>query len=184
VANALNRVRQDDVGFVMEFHLPYVALRRGARVSDARGLRNSRDMLRTPGDSAEDGVLYEAQISLLLVGVDEWYWTAYCCVETYFNSERSTEWYHENHRDAPSGGGKMDFHPVWNPREYFLLVLSRRMNQITMEWQHIVTSLDKTLDLYVRHYLSQILEMTTDRLPGEKVQRKPSTGKRFFCGRR
>lgn len=93
--------------------------------------------------------LYEAQISVVVVGVDEWVWTAYCCTETYFGSEESVDFYHERGLDAPLGGARPTHYPVWNPREYFLLVLTSRMNQIMKEWGNLVNALEERLQYHV-----------------------------------
>ena len=149
---------------MMEFQLPYVALRSDGTKRDPRNLRSSRPMLRSEGEN-DAGILYEAQISFLLVEVDEWYWTAYCFVETYFGSEKSIDWYREAPPepnqpisppfDGPTGGCQLSTLVVWNPREYFLFVFSRWMSQIAMEWNNIVSALDKKLDIYVRNPASR-----------------------------
>ena len=113
----------------MEFHLPYYALRKGASLNDdPRGLRRCGTLVSTNGKQAH---LYEAQISVLVTGVDEWFWTAYCFAETFFGSEESIQFYYENDFDAFTGGEKSASFPVWNPREYFLSILSRRLKQVT-----------------------------------------------------
>lgn len=132
----------------MEFHLPYVALRRENKKIDGRRIRSSEPMLGALNEQ-EDGILYEAQISFFVVGVDEWYWTATCLVETYFGSDESIQVYEELAMDGPSGGRNSSSQVVWNPREYFLLVFAARMAQITMEWHNIVSALDVKLDIHV-----------------------------------
>ena len=61
---------------------------------------------------------------------------------THFGSEESIQYYHENQLDALTGGEKSIQYPVWNPREYFLSVLSRRLKQVTKEWSNVVESLE------------------------------------------
>ncbi len=138
-------------GFVMEFHIPYFALRKSTTpMSDPRGLRKSGTFVRTYqiGDDYEQ--VHEAQISLLVAGVDEWYWTAYCCVDKYFGSEKTIQSYLDQQIDAPIGGAGRDTAlPVWNPREYFLIVLSRRLRQVTWEWSSLVAALDERLESHV-----------------------------------
>jgi hypothetical protein len=84
----------------------------------------------------EKDYYYEAHISLLVTGVDEWQWTAYFCVDTYFGAEESWEEYPSGNYgyDGPSGGWIWQKYPYWNPREYFLAVLMRRISQATTEW--------------------------------------------------
>jgi hypothetical protein len=137
------------MGFALEFHLPYLALRQAGSAADTRGLRETKRM---PGtmDTVEPEILYhEAQVSFLLVGVDEWFWTVYCCVDTFFGSERDAQWYKEYGFDACSGAGRMINEPVWNPREYFLIVLNRRLAQVAKEWTNAVSILEGRLASYV-----------------------------------
>ena len=71
----------------MEFHLPYLALRNGTRELDGRGKRKCLPMLRGVEGIGDDVFYYEAETSFLITGVDEWHWTAYCCVDTFFDGE-------------------------------------------------------------------------------------------------
>ena len=72
----------------MEFHLPYFALRKNASpISDLRGLRRSADSIRTHQVAIGFEQIHEAQISVLVTGIDEWYWTVYCSVDNYFGSK-------------------------------------------------------------------------------------------------
>ena len=99
---------------------------------------------------AEDDVCYhDAQISVLLTGVDEWYWTTYCIVDTFSNESENADTYFNMNCDGPSGGGRDEHFPEWNPREYFLLVLSRRFNQVAHEWDSTIQELINRLDTYV-----------------------------------
>lgn len=139
------------LGFTLEFHLPYYALRQhDSKLQDPRGLRRCGKFI--PGRSASSlpECLYEAQISVVIVGVDEWVWTAYCCTENYFGSEETVQFYHERGLDAPSGGARPTHYPVWNPREYFLFILALRVNQITKEWSNTVIALEERLQYHVR----------------------------------
>ena len=120
-----------------------------SRQNDARGLRRSCAFPSGLDSPELKERLYEAQVSVLVTGVDEWVWTAYCCVETYFGSEKSVKHYHENNLDALTGGETFSGFPVWNPREYFISVLSRRLRQITKEWSNIVEALEQWLRNYV-----------------------------------
>ena len=86
---------------------------------------------------------------MLITGVDEWFWTAYCCTDTYFGSEETIQFYHERKLDAPTGGSKSNMHPSWDPREYFLLVLSRRLGQVTKEWGNVINAFEGRLHHHV-----------------------------------
>ena len=149
-----DKTGSQDFGYAMEFHLPYYALRRGTSIkADARGLRRSGKIFCRILGSYEH--LHEAQISVLVTGVDEWFWTAYCFADTYFGSEESIQYYHKNELDALSGGEKSARSPVWNPREYFLSILSRRLKQVTKEWSNVIESLEIRLRTYVRSIFTE-----------------------------
>ena len=138
-----------DFGFAMEFHLPYLALRKSRRCQDPRKKRNSHIMLRAVEHTPPDNFYYEAQTSFLITGVDEWHWTAYCCVDSFFDQEQEPDWYLQSQFDGPSGGSRLQSQPVWNPREYFLVVFSRRLTQASREWKNIIDVLNSRLNTFV-----------------------------------
>ena len=142
--------------FIMEFHLSYCALRTGKSSWDNRGLRGAQSMVPfyieppEPSQPPHEQLFYhDVQISFLMTGVDEWYWTAYCCVDTLSEDTENPQTYDDIGADGPSGGARQGY-PVWNPREYFLLVLSRRWKQVTREWETMIEELLARLDTYVR----------------------------------
>jgi hypothetical protein len=154
---------------MLEFHIPYLALRdkgspEDSRRGPGRSLRRSDYLPAREIDDEPDFMYHEAQISFLLFGPDEWFWTAYCFVDTYFGSEYTTEEYLNATTgppvnasvplDAPTGGAKFLNEPVWNPREYFLLVLARRMEQVSKEWSDLVAAVNERLESYVCPVLS------------------------------
>ncbi|ETI29380.1 hypothetical protein G647_01833 [Cladophialophora carrionii CBS 160.54] len=143
--------------FTMEFHLPYCALRRAdasfdPRNFDPRGLRRAYPMLPNYKQPQDQLYYYDAQISVLVTGVDEWYWTAYCCVDTFSKEPEKVETYMRHKSDGPSAGGGAEHYPLWNPREYFLLVLSRRCTQVAREWEAVINDLIARLDTYETAY--------------------------------
>ena len=143
----------------MEFHVPFYALRRGPEKQDNRRLddhclRTSRALpLGRPEEESHD-FYHEAHASLLVTGVDEWVWTAYFCVDTYFGAESNWQSYPNigsSGHDGPTGGWIFQKHPFWNPREYFLAVLKRRMIQVTAEWTVLIDTYQQRLNHYVRN---------------------------------
>ncbi|KAJ0416422.1 hypothetical protein BJY00DRAFT_234757 [Aspergillus carlsbadensis] len=137
--------------YTFEFHIPYFALRRSSAGMETFKSHTNR---RTGEFQAsfslcagcEREFFHEAQVSVLLVGIDEWVWTLYCLVETHFSETgpENVEHYIQpgGNWDAPSGEGSSYSRPVWNPREYFLLVLSRRLRQVRFEWANLVETLE------------------------------------------
>ena len=150
-------------GFSMEFHLPFYTLRhssevqRDTRIYSEQGrrrpLRRCEQLPPELSDHLKNEFLYEAQISVLITGFDEWFWTAYCFVDTFFSKEEPAKFCYDREVDAPSGGERWIGYPVWNPREYFLFILARRFRQATKEWSIVVRTLDARLQSSVYHVL-------------------------------
>ena len=98
--------------------------------------------------------LYEAQISVMVTGLDDWVWTAYCFVDVYFKAQN-----HPEQVECLSNyGTKLDPHscgqypadrPIWSPREYFLRTLSSRIEQVKQEWDNAVSILTQNMQTYV-----------------------------------
>ena len=141
-----------DYKFEFEFHLSYVALRHVGAGKDPRGLRDHITMIEpldaTVG-SQQDLICYDAATSCVVFGKNDSNWKSYCNVETWFDSEHDVQAYLDTGRDGPSGGARLASEPCWNPREYFLLVLCRRLMQLGMEWGHLSTVLMERLNTYV-----------------------------------
>lgn len=141
--------------YALEFHIPYFALRKSFSTSEKLhsnivGRRSGvfADSFTRNCEPGQKEFFHEAQVSVLLVGIDEWVWTLYCLVEDQFeemHDPAELEQHVTNMRDAPSGNYASYTMPIWNPREYFLLVLCRRMGQATLEWQNLVETLDQRL---------------------------------------
>ncbi|KAL2872393.1 uncharacterized protein BJX67DRAFT_376215 [Aspergillus lucknowensis] len=129
-------------GFTLEFHLPHYALRKDAdQLKDSRRLRKHR-LFRLSGEEA----IYEAQLSLVVYGVDDFFWAAYFCEDTYFRASNPITEYLQDGDDGPSSGVRRSRFPIWDPRYYFLSILVVRMGQITMEWTVIMEVITSRLD--------------------------------------
>lgn len=125
-------------------------------------------LLRRPTGSSppiELDYLCEAQASLLITGSDPWRWTAYCFVDTYFESKEKREsvdgYDEERDVDEDSGvlfepdpltAGEQDTNlPIKGSREYFLTVLLARTRIVKTEWQTLVQRLEDLISAYVRY---------------------------------
>lgn len=98
--------------------------------------------------------IYEAQISVLVTGIDDWVWAAYCFADVYFKPEGHSETveHYSNSQiklDPPSCGRHPANPPVWIPREYYLRALSSRMDQVKQEWNNSVSRLVQQTEPYV-----------------------------------
>lgn len=148
----------------MSFHLPYFALRTStAQIKDRRQdkggepLRRSYDV--TFLDTKHEQLcafLYEAQISVVISGTDEWRWVGYCFVDTYFDADHedgeSVDNYHQDSVGDdgmlvdPCTHGRLALdRPIQEPREYFLEVLRCRLHQVTCEWQQVVQNIKESI---------------------------------------
>lgn len=140
--------------FALEFHIPYYAWRHinnddedQRQRTDGRQLRRAYKVVYLENDDdtkSTDSVfdcIYEAQISVLVTGIDDRFWTAYCFVDVYFKDDGHTERvkYYNASKDDPHSCGKFPLDPpIWNPREYFLRALVGRMEQVKQEWNNAV----------------------------------------------
>ncbi|KAJ5711067.1 tumor suppressor protein LOH1CR12 [Penicillium malachiteum] len=142
-------LHQDIRGFTLEFHLPHYALRRDDhQLQDSRRIRKHR-LFRLSGQDA----IYDVQLSLIVYGVDDFFWTACFCEDVYFRASNPINGYLQDEVDGPSSGLRMTRFPIWDPRYYFLSILVIRMSQITMEWavlMEVITGhLDKHDDIFL-----------------------------------
>jgi hypothetical protein len=132
-------------------------------IQDPRKVRRSEEVMYLPiqahASLSSDDVpeyIYESQISVMVSGIDNWVWTAYCFVDVYFKGDTHTEKVEHYSSDAinrmePHSCGKHAAdRPVWDPRKYFLRALSARMEQVREEWENSVSLLMFQIDPYVR----------------------------------
>lgn len=129
---------------------------------DGTPLRIAEEVIHLPrkGSSASKkkkkrDYIYEAQCSVMVTGVDDWVWTAYCFVDVYFKGARHSEDVNtlcdQPRRYDPHslGGGHPLDRPLWLPREYFLRALAARMRQVKQEWNNSVSRLLQGTEPYV-----------------------------------
>ncbi len=103
-----------------------------------------------PSNPPKPGYLYEAQISIVIVGIDHYTWTAYGTEDTYFGTDRydhvgtrgsRTSW------DPIVGRGGLDINcPTWDPREYFLKAVEFRARSIVKDWEWVVRGLEDAVE--------------------------------------
>jgi hypothetical protein len=158
----------------MEFHIPHFAMRESlvpedfptGRVNN-NAPRNRTDLsfLKVPLSEAQTHRtwgLYERQISFVICGSDFKIWTGYAFVDTPFDEDDDLEEkvypYEGLHEDpiasygGPSGVIDANF-PIWDPREYFLLVIQVRIAQVRGEWEYLVRKVERSIKRYVCYLL-------------------------------
>jgi hypothetical protein len=150
----------------LSFHLPFFALRDHPLPKDSprkvqgKPLRRWRDLsflrTQTSGSESEERYgIYEAEISCVVAGSDNWRWIAFAFVDTYFDggeSDDSVMWYgceEAIHLD-PILAGNLDANmPIWKPREYFMKVFEIRILQVIKEWDFLVLTVKRSIEVYV-----------------------------------
>ena len=166
--------------FALEFHLPYYAWRPAEAIledmrkrPDGTPFRRSEEVMPLQlGDNVStrpprlNDYIYEAQVSVMVAGLDDWVWSAYCFADVYFkgegHSERAEHYFNPDpsHPDTkldPSSCGRFPANPpVWIPREYFLRALSCRTEQVKQEWNNSVSRLIQQIEPYVRSMISPL----------------------------
>jgi hypothetical protein len=148
----------------MEFHLPFFALRK-TPPSDgspprAHGnrLRESKDLSFLKGrntgpEEQENYCIYQAQISCVVCGLDDWQWVAYAFVDTEHDNDgddladKATSF--EGLNEDPIACGLDANLPIWKPRQYFLKVFEIRAKQTRQEWDQLVRKLVLDISEYV-----------------------------------
>jgi hypothetical protein len=177
----------------MEFHLPFFAWRKSQPLKkDCRIRRNGKVLRRskklTPFSSSDnasaasetgDDYLYEAQLSFLVVGRDDFRWTAYLFTDTFFkdlDQEDDNDEEEEKFSDDPlrAGGNHGANEPIWKPREYFIRVLHSWMDPLVAEWDTITYHAGQRVAEYVGfpscHPLTMFYCLVCSSTPNERIQ--------------
>lgn len=135
--------------------MPHYALRRDDyQLHDSRRIRKHR-LFRLSGQDA----IYEVQLSLIVFGVDDFFWTACFCEDAYFRASNPIAGYLQDEVNGPSSGLRMSRFPIWDPRYYFLSILVIRMSQITMEWAALMEVIAGHLDKHVHAHSPVLFEL-------------------------
>jgi hypothetical protein len=112
--------------------------------------------------------LYEAQTSIVVTGVDNRVWTAYCIVDTYFGAKKTLQHYHEENGPSaqidPLAAGQIPATPsstlIWTPREYFFKIVAIRINEARRAWRVISDEVEGSVKQYVhsKYFLTHSTE--------------------------
>ena len=121
-------------------------------------------------DQYTHGYLHDAQISCVVTGHNNSMWTAWALADTYFHDENDGEnnkemlaYYNDpDERGDPLTRGKLTVDtPLWDPREYFLVVYKMRLMQITKEWRAIIYMMKSSVENYVRRHSIPLFKIHT-----------------------
>jgi hypothetical protein len=149
----------------LHFNIPYFVLREdkellkdSRKIQEGESLRKSWKLPSFPRATESTSTdtpycLYEAKISVAVTGINDWVWTAYCFVDTYFGSSDRVDVYDQEKgekggRVDPLGAGYIDADgpadgPIQGPREYLGKVFEIRIKMIRKEWNAIVDKIEK-----------------------------------------
>ena len=150
-----SRHADPDLNFKYEFHLSYVALRQSNTFMDPRGIRECISMIApfdSPTKCGEEPICFDAQASFMIIGKKENDWTAFCNVDTWFDTTSQVDLFLEDDIDGPSACARSAIKDCNSAKEYFLVVLSQRLRQIKLEWRNVLDLLMTRLDTYVSVY--------------------------------
>ncbi|KIN05269.1 hypothetical protein OIDMADRAFT_51083 [Oidiodendron maius Zn] len=149
--------------FQIEFHLPFFALRKPPSPDNPRQStcrkpwRKSKDILLMGEEGLElrDQELYriyEAQVSCVVYGHDEWQWTACAFLDT---EHDSGDLYDDDGIDAeidedPIATGLHPSKPIWRPRQYFAKTFEINIEEVSQEWHQLVYKMEVDIIAYKR----------------------------------
>jgi len=139
--------------------------------------------------------IYRAHISLVISGPSDWRWVAYCFDSHGFDDEDSDA---EDSEDDESEDGDSEDNglqdgdcpfledpmaqvdanqPIYDPREYFLLVFQSRITRIVEEWKFLVRWTERHISAYV---CSFSFVSFCEYLQSKQLLTSPSARSRFF----
>ncbi|KAK4154901.1 hypothetical protein C8A00DRAFT_32256 [Chaetomidium leptoderma] len=179
-------------GFQLSFHLPFSAWRQHRTPSfdtrhggDNQPLRSTKDVSfldRLQGGQSRT-YIHEAQISVMIAGLDNRHWTAYGFFDTYHDggadSQRDVRVFQSSQgrpdTDPLTGGRHAADSPVWDAREYFLRAMEPCVAEVKEEWQNVGRQVLKALKTRdsnphqiqrISHQAIPVLEQLTQGLAG------------------
>jgi hypothetical protein len=151
----------------MHLSIPFIALRYHKSLrEDVRkrpngdSLRNSwiADCLtpRSPANKAspKKACIYEAQASVALTGTENFVYTLYGTIDTYYEtkSEHSVKVYHRDWKENgcmwdPFLGRTRELNrPVWESRLYFLMIWEAQLANAVLEWDNLTIEMKGAAD--------------------------------------
>lgn len=150
--------------FHLEFHIPYFCFRtspanpaQGGRTDLTKSPRKWTDLsfLRESTKELPQGPkgihgIFEAHISFVIVGSDYKRWVGYAFQDTEWEDSSSDCEEIESQSDLISDAELQMNLPVWNPKEYFLMVLQTRMAQVAEEWMRLIRKVESSVKQKVR----------------------------------
>jgi hypothetical protein len=139
--------------FQLRFHMPFYALRKcqqtssvGEEVEFPKPHRDWRDI----SFMDESMGIHESHMAFTVCGVADRRWTAYAFTDNDYDEDRQISEHECDYecvfadQIATNGARIIDANrPIWDPREYYLTVVSGKVNQIVGEWAKLIRKFEK-----------------------------------------
>ena len=145
------------------------------RLTGGKRLRKTEPLpLGNHSSDKEDLYYHEAQTSSLSWGADEWFWTELCLVDTYFGSEEKHKTYFAGCQEGdgfdPACGGRYSVTALgFDPREYFLVKLWFRTEQVVTEYSALIETFNMRMDEYISQF-EELQKISLKTLKGTNYQ--------------
>jgi hypothetical protein len=166
--------------YKLDIHLPFFAMRTQKVHPKRMNIKPHREWVdlsfvaQVLPETANIDVLglYPAQISFTICGTNNKQYIAYGFEDAEFDEDREfgeDEFSLDGfHADQMTKGEEDANRPIWDPREYYLLVLKHRVRQVREEWERVVLTLDGAFNMRVSHppkWYRRLLEVLPIILP-------------------
>jgi len=100
--------------------------------------------------------IHESHMAFTVCGVADRRWVAYAFRDTDYDEDQDMGEFEFDYNGmaadqiAADGARPVNAnHPVWNPREYYLMIVSRKLSQIVGEWAKLIRKLEKGIQKHV-----------------------------------
>jgi hypothetical protein len=107
--------------------------------------------------------IYEAQVSCVVYGYDEWQWTACAFIDTehdsgdLYDSQSDHDVIDEEADEDPIATGLHANKPIWRPRQYFAKTFEINIEEVSQEWHQLVHKMEVDIIAYVRYTNPELL---------------------------
>lgn len=171
--------------FHLEIHLPYFALRQWTVPAHSH-VGKKRQFIDLSflaprsigGPSQSRYKIFDAQFSFVISGWEDSRWVAWSFVDNYFEKEELLDidgYPYNAFVEDPIAKGQVDQNnSLANPREYFLMILKVRSEQIVGEWECVVQGVKRNVKRYV--YSCAILCSNESKITDSKCSKMPWNG--------
>jgi hypothetical protein len=140
--------------FQLHFHMPFYALRKclpAPCIKDDVYIKPLRDWRNLSFMASSLGI-HESHMAFTVCGVADRRWVAYAFRDTDYDEDREMDESDFNYDGVVADQIAADVfrpvdanRPIWNPREYYLMIVSRQLDQIVGEWAKLIRIFEKDI---------------------------------------